>query len=130
MNWIYPEEGHEWKEGEEIVAEFEYKGATDIALLRWFPHDGGFLYSTSHHLANDIGRIIAYMPYTKPEPPETEKPQDCPFCGAEMQLRQLGDTFYYRCGNDGHASCLITPERETKAEAIKALNSVRVESEE
>ena len=127
MNWIYPEEGKVWEEGEEIVAEFEHCGDISVCKLKRFGSKwrrvNGAMASTVQY---DKPNIIAYMPYTKPEPPE--KPQDCPFCGGSVTLYS-GDVtrFHWYLCDDGLGCGFRIGKQRTKAEAIKALNSVRVE---
>ena len=138
MEWLYPEEGQTWEEGDEIVAEYtipaigvqstarmEYKivRCCEFSYYAWEFEKGNNLQASDVH-------IIAYMPYVKPEPPEPpEKPQDCPFCGNRMEELISGGVWYlFLC--EGKECQFSSPYRETKAEAIKALNSVRVVTEE
>lgn len=132
--WIYPDGSEEWKEGADIIAKFEFNGVPrceELVRCGWNgPHGEVILAwkgcATKTRYADDQLTIIAYIPYTKPNPPG--KPQDCPFCGSEMRTYQ---NCYYNwisvCKND---DCQFrTPCRETKAGVIKALNSVRVVKE-
>lgn len=134
MNWIYPEEGKVWEEGEEIVAEveilvdclFEFNKEERLQLgMR--VEDGKWWFAQHSYLGMEEVRIIAYIPYVKPEPPE--KPQDCPFCGNEMMLFSDGfpPWYQYRCSADVTCRWVGPPKKSTKAEAIKVLNSVSVE---
>ena len=129
IDWKYPDQDPiPDKVDERFIIEFEFTENSKTIVLRstrgsdgWFV-DGTLRYIPDRYLGDSI-KIIAYMPYTKPEPPE--KPQDCPFCGAKMvhnDTPRLGGWQWCECN-----SCnLRTPDKKTKAEAIKALNSIRV----
>lgn len=126
MNWLYPEEGQTWKEGDEIVAEFDHVEACSYThrLKRvdgcWLVRKPGEnrVFFDSHIC------IIAYMPYVKPTPPE--KLQNCPFCGGEMTIDRFDHYYTERYKIACRQKCIFLI-RKTKSEAIKALNSVRVE---
>ena len=98
-------------------------------MCRLLRHDGGWIARKpgwNMEFSDKQVTIRAYVPYVRPEPPE--EPQDCPFCGAKMKVYEnaYGD-YIAICSKD---ECLFrTPSFKTQAEAIKALNSVRVESE-
>lgn len=132
MEWIYPEEGKTWEEGDDIIAEYTIPAtrAESTARMKYkiircceFSYYAWEFENGNNLQASDV-RIIAYMPYTKPELPG--KPQDCPFCGAKMEVYEnVYEDWIAICSVD---DCLFrTPSCKTKAEAIKVLNSVRVE---
>lgn len=135
MEWQYPEEGQKWEEGEEIVAEFIMllnlhgleNGDRAQRRLKRSIRAGvqGWRHGSFSFLRDEDIELVAYIPYTNPEPPE--KPQDCPFCGSEMRHFH-GDCptvwHVYKCVGDCRWSG--PPYKKTKAEAINALNSIKV----
>lgn len=129
IKWLYPEDDPvPTHKGAEIVAEFVYNVTGAVKLDKLKRRSYGWNYESGGYYGSELITIIAYIPYTPPTPPE--KPQDCPFCGGEMKLRGMPGALYFSCQGAQEGSCLITPERKTKAEAIKALNSIRVVSDE
>lgn len=138
INWLYPEEGHEWKEGDEIIAEYilpvnRFRATARmrhrIARCQEYSYDAWEFENGNNLPASDV-RIIAYIPYVPPNPPE--EPQDCPFCGSEMKL-QASDLltekmYWYQCVSTIGCGFRAT-NCKTKEEAIKTLNSVKVVKE-
>jgi len=123
MNWRY--DNPPLTEGTEIIAEFyAFRDRRILHLRRVSTHwVGEYKPGGVSSYPDDYITIIAWMPYTKPTPPE--KPQDCPFCGSKMRVYENAyDDWIAVCS--GEDCEWRIPFCDDKEEAIEVLNSIEV----